>query len=90
MVYGGTSYNRIVCAAPPYGGLAYEKPQSGYAPLPQAQVCGFSPAHFARRWNCYAIPLSRRSKRRIQPERYAPFVRNCLQKYTQYILDHMD
>jgi hypothetical protein len=40
-----------------------------YAPL-----CGFSPAHFARRWNCCAIPLSRRSKRRIQPERYVPFV----------------
>jgi hypothetical protein len=33
----------------PNGGLAYEKPQSGYAPLPQAQVCGFSPAHFVRR-----------------------------------------
>jgi hypothetical protein len=31
MVYAPTSYNRIVCAAPPNGGLAYEKPQSGYA-----------------------------------------------------------
>jgi hypothetical protein len=36
-------------------------------------VCGFLPAHFTRRWNCYAIPLSRRSKRRIQPERYAQY-----------------
>jgi hypothetical protein len=28
MGYGTTAYNRIVCAAPPNGGLAYEKPQS--------------------------------------------------------------
>jgi hypothetical protein len=24
-----TSYNRSVCASPPYGGSGYEKPQSG-------------------------------------------------------------
>jgi hypothetical protein len=28
MEYGGTAYNRIVCAAPAVAGLAYEKPQS--------------------------------------------------------------
>jgi hypothetical protein len=28
MGYAPTSHNRIVCAAPPYGGLAYEKSQS--------------------------------------------------------------
>jgi hypothetical protein len=28
MGYGATAHNRIVCAAPPYGGLAGEKPQS--------------------------------------------------------------
>jgi hypothetical protein len=51
--------------------------------------CGFSPAHFARRWNCYAIPLSRRSKRRIQPERYMQWGLNWLIniKFTGKILD---
>jgi hypothetical protein len=33
MGYGRTAYNRIVCAAPAVAGLAYEKPQSGLAPL---------------------------------------------------------
>jgi hypothetical protein len=107
------------CAA--FGGLAYKKPQSGYALcavflrhiflrpetaarfLYRAQKnvpeknrtkgrspdCGFSPAHFARRWNCYAIPLSRRSKRRIQPERYMQWGLNWLIniKFTGKILD---
>jgi hypothetical protein len=33
MKYGQTAHNRIVCAAPPYGGLAYEKPQPGLRPF---------------------------------------------------------
>jgi hypothetical protein len=33
MEYAPTSHNRIVCAAPPYGGLAYKKPQSGLRPF---------------------------------------------------------
>jgi hypothetical protein len=41
MVYAPTSYNRTVCASPPYGGTGYEKPQSAQAPF-----CGFFPPHF--------------------------------------------
>jgi hypothetical protein len=43
----------------------------------------FFPATFFVRWNCFAIPLSRTKKRRIQPKRYAPFfekLMHCIDK----------
>ena len=46
-------------------GLGFRKTAVGLRPL-----CGFAPAHFFVRGNCFAIPLSRTKKRRIQPERY--------------------
>jgi hypothetical protein len=69
MEYGATAYNRIVCAAPPNGGLAYEKPQSAL----RAFVRFFSGTFFCARETATRFLLSGAKKRRIQPERYTPF-----------------
>ena len=45
-MYGTTSPNRTVYAAPPVGGLASVKRQSGLRPLWR-----FTPAHFCGCWN---------------------------------------
>jgi len=55
MKYGTTSYNRIVCASPPYGG-------SGFRSLGRLRLPRSLHPHFFVRWNCFAISLSRTKK----------------------------
>jgi hypothetical protein len=71
MGYGSTAHNRIVCAAPPNGGLASEKPQS----VLRAFVRFFSGTFGAG--SMLHCPITR-PKRRIQPERYAKWRLNWL------------
>jgi hypothetical protein len=61
------------CAA--YGGLAYEKPQSGLRPFTTGTSVQFFSGRFASPGLCYAKPLFGLAKRRIQPERYVQFAR---------------
>ena len=67
MVYGLTALNRIVCANRLFGGL-------GFRSLGRLKAPTLTPPTFFVRWNCFAIPLSRTKKRRIQPKRYTPLV----------------
>jgi hypothetical protein len=60
MGYGTTAYNRIVCVAPPNGGLSYEKPQSGLRPFVR-----FFSGTFGAGVNATHCPITR-PKRRIQ------------------------
>jgi hypothetical protein len=51
MVYAPTALNRTVYAAPPVGGLGYEKPQSALRAFVR-----FSLRHSLGRGRCYATP----------------------------------
>jgi hypothetical protein len=63
---GQPAHNRSVTASPPVGGSGYTKTQSGYA------LCAFLFRHiFAFARNCFAVSLSQKQKRQLQPERYA-------------------
>jgi hypothetical protein len=57
------AHNRIVCAAPPYGGLAGEKPQSALRAFVQ-----FFSGTFGAEVNATHCPITC-PKRRIRPER---------------------
>jgi hypothetical protein len=63
MRYGRTAHNRTVYAAPPVGGLGYEKPQSAYG------LGAFFLRHIFAVAGMLRIPLSQPQKRHIQPER---------------------
>jgi hypothetical protein len=69
MEYGRTAYNRIVCIAPPYGGLACEKPQSALRAFTTGTSVRFFSGTFGAGVNVAHCPITR-PKRRIQPERY--------------------
>jgi hypothetical protein len=43
MEHAATAHNRIVCAAPPYGSLAYRKTQSGLCPFVRFSSGTFCP-----------------------------------------------
>jgi hypothetical protein len=63
MEYAPTSYNRTVYAAPPVGGLGYEKPQSAYG------LCAVFLRHILPALVLLRKPLFGLAKRHIQPER---------------------
>ena len=67
MMYAQPSHNRTVYAAPPVGGLASVKYQSGYA------LCGILLQHIFTVAGTLRVPLSQPQKHHIQPGRYAQF-----------------
>jgi hypothetical protein len=74
MVYATTSYNRTVYAAPAVAGLAYEKTQSACG------LCAFFLRHIFAVAGNLRFPLSQPQKRHIQPERYATFQNQTIDK----------
>jgi hypothetical protein len=76
----GTAHNRTVYAAGAVAPLAFVRLGQSLRSFPR-----LTPAHFASPGHRFAVPLFGPAKRYIQPERYAPFFLNFLEKYLKIV-----